>query len=266
MTSKTKDQIKQFFQQGDTPTESQFIDLIDSYVDKNGPMGQLETAASAGGQGFAFCSAGRGEVLNAPAARNFLGVTVYTTALAAAALNGTFTTTAEASAAAAAAIASAYATTAQAAAGTSPTGVMNPVLVKNAIAALGSSVIRQVKFASSAADVVGTGAYADLTSATLLDVQSGSYVLALAFVNFSCGASGLFTSVIDITDSSNNSLLVETINVGLSGNAGPAFTCGTAAANWTSPGTGNVTVKLRQNGSTSNTATSCNLVLIEYLP
>lgn len=80
MTNKTKSEIKAFFETGDKPTESQFIDMIDSYVDKSGPIGSLETAASAGSQGFAFVSGQDCEVLGATDALTFLGATVVTTA------------------------------------------------------------------------------------------------------------------------------------------------------------------------------------------
>jgi len=125
MTNKTKVEIKAFFETGDTPTAAQFIDAIDSWVDKSGPIGTIETAASAGEIGFAFCSANRGEVLGAAAARTFLGATVYTTALASAVASDT--------------IAAAVASTAQANAGTATGVLMNPVLTKNAITALGGS-------------------------------------------------------------------------------------------------------------------------------
>lgn len=143
---KTKAQIKAFFETGDTPTEAQFIDLIDSYVDKSGPLGQIETAASGGVTGIAFCSGGVGEIIGAAQGRNFLGITVYTTAgveaviggsvfgtaAAIAACSGVYTTTAEASAAANDAIAARIATTAQASAQTSNTVLMTPILVKKA--------------------------------------------------------------------------------------------------------------------------------------
>lgn len=99
MTAKSKDQIKAFFETGDNPTESQFIDFIDSYVDKSGPLGDIETAASAGSQGFAFASAMHGEVKGASDSRSFMGITVYTTALAQTAALGLVATTAQASAA-----------------------------------------------------------------------------------------------------------------------------------------------------------------------
>jgi hypothetical protein len=136
VTSKTKDQIKAFFETGDRPSESQFIDFIDSYVDKSGPIGDIETIASAGTQGFAFVSAGDGKVKNATQALNFLGITVSTTAqvsaIATDALRDAFTTTAAASAAAVIAISSAIATTAQAtaAAATTPPVLMTPQLSK----------------------------------------------------------------------------------------------------------------------------------------
>jgi hypothetical protein len=98
MTSKSKDLIKAFFETGDKPTEAQFIDLIDSYVDKSGPMGQIETVASAGQTGFAFVSGMRGEIYNNNQAREAMGITVYTTANAAPAVLSLIATTAEATA------------------------------------------------------------------------------------------------------------------------------------------------------------------------
>lgn len=133
MTAKTKAQIKAFFETGDKPTESQFIDFIDSYVDKSGPMGQIETAASAGNTGFAFCSGGRGEVLGLGAARDAMGITVYTTAMVTQLLGSSFLTTAGASAVAADTIRSAVASTVQAVSGQATGLVMDPVLVRNSI-------------------------------------------------------------------------------------------------------------------------------------
>jgi hypothetical protein len=108
--------------------------MIDSYVDKSGPIGDIETIVSAGTQGFAFASAGDGKVKNASQALAFLGITVYTTALASGvatdALRNTFTTTAQASSAAVVAITSAIATTAEATAATSNTTLMTPLLAK----------------------------------------------------------------------------------------------------------------------------------------
>lgn len=98
MTSKTKDQIKTFFETGDKPTQSQFIDLIDSYIDKSGPLGVLETAVSGGGQGFVFASAADAKIIGAAAGLAFLGVTVGTTAQAIQAVAGSYTTTAQAAA------------------------------------------------------------------------------------------------------------------------------------------------------------------------
>lgn len=88
MTSKTKDQIKAFFETGDAPTQAQFIDLIDSYVDASGPIGYLESAASANAQGFAFVSGRKCEVIGGAEALAFVGITVYTTALAQTAVSG----------------------------------------------------------------------------------------------------------------------------------------------------------------------------------
>lgn len=82
MTSKSKDSIKAFFETGDKPTEAQFIDLIDSYVDKSGSIGDIETAASAGTTGFCFVSARDGGILTTAQAQSRLGVTIATTAQA----------------------------------------------------------------------------------------------------------------------------------------------------------------------------------------
>jgi hypothetical protein len=83
MTAKTKTQIKAFFETGDKPTEDQFIDMIDSYVDSAGPIGTLEAAASAhSGTGFTNWSTGTPTIGDASTTRSNLGLTVYTTALA----------------------------------------------------------------------------------------------------------------------------------------------------------------------------------------
>lgn len=145
MTAKTKTEIKAFFETGDMPTEAQFIDLIDSFVDKSGPIGDIETEASGSATGFAFCSGGGGEVKGASEAISFLGLTVYTTAQASAvaieATRNTFVTTAQASAVASDGIAAAYATTAQANAGAATNVLMNPVLVKNAVATFANIIL-----------------------------------------------------------------------------------------------------------------------------
>lgn len=137
MTDKTKDEIKAFFQTGDKPTESQFIDLIDSYVDKSGPIGAIETAASGMGTGFAAVSGGNGEIWNAAKALGFMGITIYTTALASAiavdATRNAFVTTAQAFTAGQSAVTSAFATTAQGNAGSLDTVTMSPVTTRNAI-------------------------------------------------------------------------------------------------------------------------------------
>lgn len=125
MTSKSKVDIKAFFQTGDSPTEAQFIDLIDSYVDKSGPIGVLETNVSAGSSGVVYASAGDADILSTSDALSRLGITVYTTALASAAFFNNM-----------------VATTAQANAGTAKGLIMDPVLVKNAISTqAGSSAI-----------------------------------------------------------------------------------------------------------------------------
>ena len=103
MTARDKANIKAFFEQGDKPTEAQFEDLIDSYVDKNGAIGGIETAASGGNTGFGFITSAKGgTIITEASALTALGVTVYTTALSSAvavdSCRPVFTTTAQASA------------------------------------------------------------------------------------------------------------------------------------------------------------------------
>jgi len=51
MTASPKSTIKQYFMTGDRPTEGQFSDLIDSYVDTLSVAGNIVSLASAGGTG-----------------------------------------------------------------------------------------------------------------------------------------------------------------------------------------------------------------------
>lgn len=134
MTSKSKDLIKAFFETGDKPTQSQFIDLIDSYVDKSGPLGVLETAVSGGSAGFIYASAADAKVINAATALTNLGATVYTTALTSAVAIGL------------------VATTAQAIAGTATGVLMDPVTVKNAIASQAGGSGAKILLASATAN------------------------------------------------------------------------------------------------------------------
>ena len=80
MTAKSKTDIKAFFETGDKPTEAQFIDLIDSYVDKSGPLGTLEAAASAGGTGAAVFAAGTPSIASYATLRTSQGIEIYTSA------------------------------------------------------------------------------------------------------------------------------------------------------------------------------------------
>lgn len=144
MTSKTKDEIKAFFQTGDKPTEAQFIDLTDSYVDKSGPIGQLETAASGAAAGIATFNGATpniGTITAYDVVRAAMGITVYTTALVTNVIGNTVVTTAQASAIASDTIAAAYATTAQAQAGAIATGLMTPVLTRNAISSFAGGFV-----------------------------------------------------------------------------------------------------------------------------
>jgi hypothetical protein len=119
MASKTKAEIKAFFQTGDKPTEAQFIDFIDSYVDKSGPLGTLEAAASAGGTGVGVFAAGVPSIASYAAVRSSMGIEVYTSA--------------QSDDIARAAVSSLYASTAQATSGLATDLLMNPVLVRNAV-------------------------------------------------------------------------------------------------------------------------------------
>jgi hypothetical protein len=96
MTAKIKSEIKGFFETGDKPTEAQFIDFIDSYVDKNGPIGVIETAASAGGTGAAVFAGGVGSIASYSSLRTLLGIEVFTSAqsddIARAAIDNVFPT------------------------------------------------------------------------------------------------------------------------------------------------------------------------------
>lgn len=150
MTNKTKDLIKAFFETGDRPTQAQFIDLIDSYVDKSGPIGTLETACSGGTQGAVVTdSGGTPSIAPYSTLRTSQGITVYTTALAQSALTGIFTTTADVSTI----VSGLYATTAQAIAGTNNSTVMTPVLARNAIQSL---AFTSANYASTAQANAGT--------------------------------------------------------------------------------------------------------------
>ena len=188
MTAKPKNEIQDFFNTGDRPTESQFIDFIDSYVDKLGPIGTIETIASGGTQGFAFVSARNGEVLGASPARNFMGITVFTTALAQAAVAGQFVTTAQASAEANAAIAARIATTAQAASADNTTNLMTPQLV-NQIAAQPGLVLLGSHTASNASSVdIGSGLDLD----AVIDGTYDVYILEIVSTTPTADSVNLF--------------------------------------------------------------------------
>lgn len=146
MTSKTKSEIKSFFETGDKPNQAQFEDFIDSYVDKNGPIGDIETLASANESGIAFVSGRRGEVINANSLRTFSGITVYTSALTDAVITDRIATTAQAVSGESTTrlitpslLTSKFASTVQAVSGLATGLFMDPVLVRNAIAAQSSS-------------------------------------------------------------------------------------------------------------------------------
>lgn len=207
MTNKTKTEIKAFFETGDKPTQAQFIDLIDSYVDKSGPIGVLETICSGASQGAVVTSAnGTPDVISYTQLLSNLGITVYTTALVTNIVSTTYTTTAAASAAAADAIAAAFSTTAQAVAGTNNTTIMNPVLVKNAIAAL------------------ETGSTITYDNKTTTSGSSVTFSLASTYVGldfFLIGVSGSSSATITIelsTDGGSSWGTANTLNISNAGN------------------------------------------------
>lgn len=52
MTAQTKTTIKSYFETGDRPTQAQFSDLADSYIDTLSAFGNISAIASAGGKGI----------------------------------------------------------------------------------------------------------------------------------------------------------------------------------------------------------------------
>lgn len=132
MTSKAKALIKAFFETGDKPTQAQFVDFIDSYVDSAGPIGTLESQCSAGGTGAVVTTTGTPSIASYATLQTSLNLD--------------------------------YVTTAAAVAGTGTTGVMSPVLVKNAVASLSTSAM--VLLASATASNSATVDFADYLSST----------------------------------------------------------------------------------------------------
>ncbi len=112
MTARDKATIKTFFETGDKPNQSQFQDLIDSYVDKAGPIGTLEVACSGLGSGPVVVSAGVPSIGTYAGLITNMGLTVYTTAGTTSVIEGL------------------VATTAVAIAGSDNTTLMTPQLVK----------------------------------------------------------------------------------------------------------------------------------------
>jgi hypothetical protein len=169
MTAKSKDAIKAFFETGDKPTQSQFIDLIDSFVDKNGPVGSLETIASGLSTGFTYFTAGVPSLISyATTAQGNAGSdasTIMTPVVVRNAISTYALTSAN------------FSSTAQGNAGLDNTTIMTPVLAKNAINTL-SGIIQ-----------VATTAYAtngDLTTVIPLDDSipqktEGTQVLSITF-------------------------------------------------------------------------------------
>lgn len=176
MTAKSKTAIKLFFETGDVPSQSQFGDLIDSYVDAAGPVGNLETIASAGNVGFIYTSGKRYESLNAAQSLVALGATVVTTSQAINAVAGTYTTSAQVSSMA---VNDLMATTVQAVSGLATGVLMNPVLVKNAIAAQAAAL--PVLYSNIVASAF----------ASALDISSGT---ASKFIDAAGLKSSKFTS------------------------------------------------------------------------
>lgn len=191
MTSRIKDDIKSFFQTGDKPTESQFIDFIDSYVDMAGPMGTLQAQVSAGAAGVMIAAGQTASIAPYSTIRDSQGITVYTTALSTGIITGL------------------VATTAQAQAGTDNSTLMNPVLVKAAIAALSTSGSSTLKFTTT------TGALTlDATHNANIVQLTGSTARTFAFTAAATLTNGWWciienSSTAELTVDPNSSELID---------------------------------------------------------
>lgn len=88
MTAQSKTTIKSYFETGDRPTQSQFIDFIDSYVDTLSVAGNIAALASAGGTGFVNIISSASASLVTAGAVGLLVLQTATTAAAQQAIGG----------------------------------------------------------------------------------------------------------------------------------------------------------------------------------
>jgi hypothetical protein len=93
MTAETKVSVKQRFETGDTPTQSDFINLIDSYQDTFDILQAIGTAAQAGLTGVVIIESSADATVAAIGATGKLLISVGTTASAVAHLNAMTTDT-----------------------------------------------------------------------------------------------------------------------------------------------------------------------------
>lgn len=191
MTSRIKDEIKAFFETGDKPSQSQFGDFIDSYVDMAGPMGTLQAQVSAGSAGIMIAAAQTASIAPYSTVRDSLGVTVYTTALSTSVVN------------------SLVATTAQANAGTDNSTLMNPVLVKNAIAALTTAGASTLKFTTTSSPLTLDSTHnANIVQLTGSTARTFSFTAAATLTNgWWCIIEN--SSTADLTVDPNSSELID---------------------------------------------------------
>lgn len=265
MTAKSKADIKAFFQLGDKPTESQFVDLIDSYVDKSGPVGTLEAECSGGGSGPVVVNAGLPSIGSYAAFKNSMGITVSTTADVVTSIP--YATTAQANAGTdisvamnpvltknavnALAFTSAnFATTAQANAGTNGATLMNPVLTKNAIESLGGIITLGTPVASTSGTAIDFNSIPAGTKEINVhfnDVSLSGTDHFLIQIGDSGGieTTGYFSTSIALTTSTNAAVNATTGFVSYAANAG---------------GTAGGTITLRLMDSSNNTWTSGGLM------
>lgn len=243
MTAKSKTDIKAFFQLNDKPTESQFIDFIDSYVDKAGPLGALETLASAGPTGIPVLTVGIPTVESYSNVRNSMAITVYTTALVQSAMEGIFTTTAAASAAAKVAINDAIATTAQATAALSNSVIMTPTVTKKAIEEFGGGAIlgtpltmNPYALSSTVVQAHGLGAEPDYVKVILECVTSEhSYSVGDRILISAAGANNSSSSsrCIDVeTDATNITLRTGSATIEIYDHNSPSVGLVLTVARW----------------------------------
>ena len=149
MTARDKTTIKSYFERGDKPTQAQFADLVDSYIDtvSAGAVGfdvlRSDTQSSAlAAIGISSVVTGLVKITGSDTTSDFLNVKVS-------ARSGLQKSVLNPGGAEVLAFEPIYATTAQAVAGTLANVVMSPVLVKEAISATGSGALLSVNVFTS---------------------------------------------------------------------------------------------------------------------